>query len=123
MKLYITPNEYGKFSYNLYKGFKPDDPSAIEATQKMIDGLDNHTLCWDDGKLVEYKKTREDLTVEARQKIQDEIGRIKSLLSGTDYKAIKYAEGELSEEDFSPIREQRREWRNQINELEKLLIE
>ena len=123
MKLYISPNEYGKFSYNLYKGFKPDDPSAIEVTQEMIDELDNRNLCWDDGKLVEYKKTKEDLTVEARQKIQDEIGRIKSLLSGTDYKAIKYAEGELSEEDFSPIREQRREWRNQINELEKLLIE
>ena len=123
MKLYISPNEYGKFSYNLYKGFKPDDPSAIEVTQEMIDELDNRNLCWDDGKLVKYKKTKEDLTVEARQKIQDEIGRIKSLLSGTDYKAIKYAEGELSEEDFSPIREQRREWRNQINELEKLLIE
>ena len=123
MKLYITPNEYGKFSYNLYKGVKPDDPSAIEVTQEMIDELDNRNLCWDDGKLVKYKKTKEDLTVEARQKIQDEIGRIKSLLSGTDYKAIKYAEGELSEEDFSPIREQRREWRNQINELEKLLIE
>lgn len=123
MEMYLCPNEYGKFSYNLYRGYKPEEAGCIEATQEMIDGLDNRTLCWDDGKLVEYKKTKEDLTVEARQKIQDEVGRIKSLLSGTDYKAIKYAEGELSEEDFSPIREQRREWRNQINELEKLLIE
>lgn len=123
MELYITPNEYGKFSYNLYKGFNPDDPSAIEVTQEIIDGFDNKTLCWDDGKIVPYTKTKEDLKLKAREEIQKEIGELKALLSSTDYKAIKYAEGEMSETDFSPIREQRREWRNQINELEKLLIE
>lgn len=41
----------------------------------------------------------------------------------TDYKAIKFAEGEITEEDYAPIREERRAWRNQINELEQKIAE
>jgi hypothetical protein len=44
-------------------------------------------------------------------------------LKATDYKAIKYAEGELSESDYSPIREKRRQCRIRINELEKQLAD
>ena len=46
---------------------------------------------------------------------------LKSKLSSTDYQTIKYAEGELSAEEFAPIREQRRQWRAEINELEAQL--
>ena len=46
------------------------------------------------------------------------IFALKSMLSQTDYKAIKYAEGEITEEEYAPVREQRRQWRRQINELE-----
>lgn len=42
-------------------------------------------------------------------------------LRSTDYKAIKYAEGELSESDYAPIREKRRMCRKRINELEQEL--
>ncbi len=47
-----------------------------------------------------------------------EILRLKRLLSETDYKAIKYAEGLLSEEEYAPVKAQRQLWRNQINVLE-----
>lgn len=47
-----------------------------------------------------------------------EIQELKKLLASTDYKAIKFAEGLLTEEEFAPIRQQRQEWRNKINELE-----
>lgn len=47
-----------------------------------------------------------------------EILRLKRLLSETDYKAIKYAEGQLSEEEYAPIKAQRQLWREQINALE-----
>lgn len=48
----------------------------------------------------------------------DEIAILKQLLSQTDYQAIKYSEGEMSKEDFLPIREKRQSWRDKINELE-----
>ena len=47
-----------------------------------------------------------------------EIERNKELLTQTDYQAIKFAEGEISEAEYAPIREQRRQCRNTINMLE-----
>ena len=51
---------------------------------------------------------------------QNRIYELKQLLLDTDYKAIKYAEGELTAEEYAPIKQQRREWREEINLLEKL---
>ncbi len=50
---------------------------------------------------------------------QIEIEQCKSLLSLSDYKAIKYAEGEISAEEYEPIRLERRALRIRINELEQ----
>lgn len=50
--------------------------------------------------------------------MQNKIIELKSLLAETDYKAIKYAEGELTEEEYAEMKEQRKQWRIQINELE-----
>lgn len=47
-----------------------------------------------------------------------EIESLKQMLLDTDYQAIKFAEGQISEEEYAPIREQRQSWRNSINELE-----
>jgi hypothetical protein len=47
-----------------------------------------------------------------------EIQELKKLLASTDYKAIKFAEGSLTESEFAPIRKLRQEWRDKINELE-----
>ena len=51
------------------------------------------------------------------------ISELKSLLQATDYQAIKYAEGFISEEDYLPIKQTRQEYRNEINELETQIIE
>ena len=40
------------------------------------------------------------------------------MLAETDYKAIKYAEGELSADEYAPTKQQRIEWRAKINELQ-----
>lgn len=50
--------------------------------------------------------------------IQGEINALKQLLANSDYKAIKHSEGEISEEEYAPIRRQRQTWRRRINELE-----
>ena len=47
-----------------------------------------------------------------------EIEGLKLELQETDYKAIKYAEGWISEEDYKDIKEDRQRIRNRINELE-----
>lgn len=47
-----------------------------------------------------------------------EIEQLKAHLSATDYKAIKYAEGLISAEEYEPIKNQRQAWRDKINELE-----
>lgn len=64
--------------------------------------------------------THEELQALAPNPAQ-EIEAIKEQLSATDYKCLKYAEGEISEQDYEPIKEQRRQLRQRINDLEKLL--
>lgn len=49
---------------------------------------------------------------------EQRIWQLKELLQESDYKAIKYAEGWISEEDYAPIKAQRQQWRERINELE-----
>lgn len=53
--------------------------------------------------------------------VRDEIKSLKGELDSSDYKAIKYAEGLIKEEDYAPIREARQALRDRINELEKEL--
>ena len=50
-----------------------------------------------------------------------EIQQLKKQLSDTDYKAIKFAEGQISEEDYASVRELRQGYRDRINYLEGLL--
>lgn len=60
---------------------------------------------------------------ETKISIISEISALKRKLQATDYRAIKFAEGELSVEEFTPDKIQRREWRAEINNLEARLNE
>ena len=64
--------------------------------------------------------TKRELAIAYKKK---RIAELKSLLQATDYQAIKYAEGFISEEDYLPIKKTRQEYRNEINELETQIIE
>lgn len=46
------------------------------------------------------------------------INELKAYLTNTDYQAIKFSDGAISEEDYAPIREQRKEARAEINRIE-----
>lgn len=50
-----------------------------------------------------------------------QIEILKHKLQQTDYKAIKYAEGWISEEEYAPIKAERQEIREKINKLEQEL--
>ena len=54
-------------------------------------------------------------------KNNNRIIELKQKLAETDYKAIKYVEGELSVEEYAETKAQRRAWREEINKLEEEL--
>lgn len=55
--------------------------------------------------------------------IQSEIRGFKLLLSDTDYKALKHADGALTDAEYEPTRQARQELRDKINTLEDELAE
>lgn len=59
------------------------------------------------------KELREQIKVISKQ-----ISRLRNNLAKTDYKAIKYAEGELTDTEYAETLAQRREWRAEINALQ-----
>lgn len=127
-KLYVSPTGRDKFGFNTYFTTEPPKEEVyVEATQEMIDGLKNHTLCWSGGKVVPHTKTAAEIAADEakikRQNAQREIFELKSKLRDSDYKAIKFAEGELTSEEYAPVKAERRAWRAKINELELLLKE
>ena len=57
------------------------------------------------------------------EQYQAEIIELKKYLADTDYKAIKFAEGEITESDYQEVKSQRHDARVRINELESLIEE
>lgn len=53
-----------------------------------------------------------------KKEIRKRISVLRGELRRTDYKAIKYAEGELSFDEFAPTRAERAAWRAEINDLQ-----
>lgn len=53
--------------------------------------------------------------------ILSQLAELKWQLSHTDYKAVKYAEGWYSDEEYAPIKAAREELREQIRTLENQL--
>lgn len=72
-------------------------------------------------KLVNLELSPEEEEEIKRLEMYNEINNLKNKLANTDYQAIKFAEGEMSEEDYAVVKIQRRAWRIRINELEDLL--
>ena len=59
-----------------------------------------------------------ELNQENKHSTDEQIAMLKQNLDDTDYKAIKYAEGLISEQDYADIKAQRQLWRDEINRLE-----
>ena len=97
----------------------------IQVEDSVFKDLEKHKLMWSNGELVnnpnyedyqaEIKKERDN------QKIKQRIEELKQLLNETDYRAVKYAEGLYTEEEYKPYKELRQSYRDEINELEKQL--
>lgn len=55
---------------------------------------------------------------ELQPTVEQKIATLKLQLQESDYKAIKYAEGFISDEEYAEIKALRQSWRDEINRLE-----
>ena len=119
-----------KINYNQETGkvisFGKDTKPYIEITeqerkQPLPDKYSYYAVV--DGKFTIKRRTPtiEELHNDDIQDINREINELKKKLFDTDYKAIKYAEGLLTDEEYVEIKVQRELWRKRINELEASL--
>lgn len=58
-----------------------------------------------------------------KEEAQAEINGLKNLLEQSDYQAIKFAEGSITEDEYKEERAKRQSFRDKINELEKFISE
>ena len=119
-----------KVNYNQETGkvisFGKDTKPFIEITeqerkQPLPDKYSYYAVV--DGKFTIKRRTPTDEEVnrDKTQAINSEISELKKKLFDTDYKAIKYSEGWLTDEEYAEVKAQREEWRKRINELEASL--
>lgn len=54
-----------------------------------------------------------------KDEVKQKIFELQAKLAETDYQAIKYAEGEITEEEYAPMKAQRQAWRKKIRQLEE----
>ena len=83
------------------------------------EALRKHEKCWEDGVLVDYTKTAEEIAREERRTRVKRIAELKENLTRTTTEAIMYSEGILTEEQYAPIKAQRQAWQDEINTLEE----
>lgn len=119
-----------KVNYNSETGkvisFGKDTKPYIEITeqerkQPLPDKYSYYAVI--DGKFTIKRRTPtdEEVSRDKAQAINREISELKRKLSDTDYKAIKYSEGWLTDEEYAEVKAQREQWRKRINELEEAL--
>lgn len=81
---------------------------------EKVDGVEEHD---EEEQIQVYIKYSKEYIEERDKEI--EINKLKSELSNTDYLAIKYFEGWITEEEYEPIKQQREEIREKIRKLRK----
>lgn len=115
---------HGLASRSLPQYFKTHKITTPDYIDKIFDGilLD----------LAQRDESLPDTHIENPDKVSDlatlnkakaTIAWAKNKLSETDYKARKYVEGEISEEEWAAIKEQAAEWRKTVNDNEAIVEE
>ena len=116
-----------KFEYKVFPIEQGE--RTIEITEEEYRGLELQTMCLSEDltAVIAYVKTREELEREERiaanMQLQLQISSLKRQLSATDYKTLKYMEGELTEEEYYETKSLRRSLREEINRLESQIVE
>lgn len=142
MRIFNETKTEELIEYDLEKGYLKEDKLLIahheavgategvfhyETIKKYSNGGKDVKKIWDIEPISakdaydEYEDIQVYVPYTEKQLAEREISTMKTKLRNTDYQAIKYAEGQISEEDYAEIKAQRQAWRDRINELEQLL--
>ena len=97
-----------------------EEDVTIDITEEEYQGLIDRSKCFNSDltAVIDYVPTAEELAVKTQQANAQRIVELKNLLANTDYQAIKFAEGELTEAEYGDTKAQRIAWRVEINTLE-----
>lgn len=92
-----------------------------ERKQSLPDSYSYYAVV--DGKFTIKRRTPtvEEIKADETAAINKQIRELKQQLADTDYKAIKYSEGLLTDAEYAATKAQREEWRSAINKLEARL--
>ena len=113
MKVCIKENEFNPSL--LYQGWC-DEQKALEMGYKIVEAPNDCAA--EDFINLQFSQERYNAR-KNKENNSERIAELNGYLTATDYKAIKYAEGELPYAEYQPVREQRRQWRAEINQLEQ----
>ncbi len=107
-EIIVKERYYYKDSRGNYYSYKEEHNDLIEITEQE----------WNEhiASITPSVPTQEQLEKATKKR---RIIELKQNLKNTDYQAIKYAEGQLTEEEYAPMKAQRQAWRDEINYLEQ----
>lgn len=108
----------GKFNAQT---FPPIIGKEVVISDAELEALSKHEVCFElvGGK---YMLVPNDPSEENKQNgYRERIFELKKRLAESDYKAIKYAEGAISESEYMLTKAERQAWRDEINTLEGML--
>ena len=91
---------------------------GIELKQEEFDYLICEQNKGKELKVVEGKVIAVDRIITEEEICLKRIRELKQLLNQTDYKTLKFIEGQLTAEEYEPIKLQRQAWRAEINLLQ-----
>lgn len=79
----------------------------------------------ENGEFVIKRKTPSEAETKADTvaSINQQIRELQGKLAATDYQALKYSEGWITEKDYTEIKANRQSWRDTINQLQAQLKE
>lgn len=89
------------------------NPNII--TENFKNGFKPNKFLYENGQIIENLDYIEPIS----QEIFNKISELKQKLFETDYQAIKYAEGLITTSEYIEIKQQRQEWRDEINALQQ----
>jgi len=118
IRKYATFNENGKKIGGWLEGCSSIPEGAIEISAEDALKYDNGYVRGIDGKPVIMpvtEKTDKELLAVAKS---TKVAELKSFLAATDYQAIKFLEGELTDEAYASMKVLRETWRLAINKIQ-----
>lgn len=109
--VYIQTEDYTKYPDYTVQELTQDQLAHIKTNSTTLTKLLNNDFS---------DNVASDEEMSIMQKIV-RISELKQLLADTDYRAIKYAEGYYTEEEYAPYKALRQSYRDEINKLEQEL--